>query len=165
MKYRVGFAENFPEITPPNHKLPDFDGFVHWNEPMLYQVGSLQGKYVEWLETPTDRPLRLFKSDFVEFFSNTKWFVVPIVWLPVVYLLLTTASSALSLFSTIKVSFYQMENLLILLMARRVDMETLESTNHESLSCFLTLRVRSEKISRLESASSRVVTHQHSLSA
>lgn len=105
-QYRVGFAENFPEITPPNHKLPDFDGFVHWNEPMLYQVGSLQGKYVEWLETPTDRPLRLFKSDFVEFFSNTKWFVVPIVWLPVVYLLLTTASSALSLFSTIKLFIF-----------------------------------------------------------
>lgn len=101
-QYRVGFAENFPQITPPKHVLPDNDGFVDWSQAMLWQVGSLGPKYVEWLETPTDRPLRLFRSDFCEFFSNTKWYVIPLVWLPVIYYLLSTAAAYLSLFTTIK---------------------------------------------------------------
>ena len=64
-QYRVGFVdEHFPEITPPNHQLPAKDGFVDWTKPMIWQVGELGPNYVEWLETPTDRPLRLFKSDF-----------------------------------------------------------------------------------------------------
>jgi len=101
-QYRVGFVEHFPQITPPRHTLPSKDGFVDWAAPMIGQVGSLGPRYVEWLETPTDRPLRLFKSDFCEFFSNTKWYVVPIVWLPIVYLLLSRAAAVLSLFASIK---------------------------------------------------------------
>lgn len=34
--------------------------------------------------TPTDRPLRLFHSDFCEYFSNNKWYIVPIFWIPIV---------------------------------------------------------------------------------
>ena len=33
-QYRVGFAENFPQITPPKHVLPDNDGFVDWSQVM-----------------------------------------------------------------------------------------------------------------------------------
>ena len=45
-QYRVGFAENFPEITPPDHVLPENDGFVDWNKPMLWQVGGLKERYL-----------------------------------------------------------------------------------------------------------------------
>ena len=45
-QYRVGFAENFPEITPPDHVLPENDGFVNWNAPMLWQVGGLKERYL-----------------------------------------------------------------------------------------------------------------------
>ena len=45
-QYRVGFAENFPQITPPDHVLPDNDGFVNWNRPMLWQVGGLKERYL-----------------------------------------------------------------------------------------------------------------------
>ena len=51
------------------------------------------------MDTPTDRKLRLFESDFVEFFSNTKWFMIPIVWFPVIIYMLFTASAAVDNFN------------------------------------------------------------------
>ena len=51
------------------------------------------------MDTPTDRTLRLFESDFVEFFSNTKWFMIPIVWFPIVIYMLFTASAAVDNFN------------------------------------------------------------------
>jgi len=46
---------------------------INWNEPVLWQVGSMGAKYHDWVDDPVDKPLRLFKSDFVEFFSSTPW--------------------------------------------------------------------------------------------
>ena len=51
------------------------------------------------MDTPTDRTLRLFESDFVEFFSNTKWYMIPIVWFPIVIYMLFTASAAVDNFN------------------------------------------------------------------
>ena len=49
-------------------------------------------------------------------------------------------------------------------MAQWVDMEALENKNHASLLCFFDSLGAIRKISCLESASRRVVTHQHALS-
>ena len=51
---------------------------------MLWQVGKLGPHYLTWVHSPVDRPLRIFQSDFWELFTRTPWYVVPIVWLPVV---------------------------------------------------------------------------------
>lgn len=51
---------------------------------MVAQVGRLGGNYLKWVHSPVNRPLRLFDSDIVEFFSKTPWYMVPVVWLPVV---------------------------------------------------------------------------------
>ena len=52
---------------------------------------------------------------------------------------------------------------LTLLMAQWVDMEALENKNHASILCFFTIWIW--QMSSLESASNRVVTHQHALNA
>lgn len=57
---------------------------VDWDKPMLAQVGKLGPDYLKWVHSPVDRPLRLFSSSFVEIFSRTPWFLVPIIWIPVV---------------------------------------------------------------------------------
>ncbi|XP_067906031.1 fatty acid 2-hydroxylase [Heterodontus francisci] len=62
---------------------PDND-LVDWNKPLLWQVGHLREKYDEWVHQPVDRPIRLFYSDFVEACSKTAWYVVPLVWTPLV---------------------------------------------------------------------------------
>uniref|UniRef100_A0A8C5X125 Fatty acid 2-hydroxylase n=1 Tax=Malurus cyaneus samueli TaxID=2593467 RepID=A0A8C5X125_9PASS len=57
---------------------------VDWQKPLLWQVGHLGEKYDEWVHQPVDRPIRLFHSDFLEFLSKTAWYVVFMVWTPVV---------------------------------------------------------------------------------
>ena len=65
----------------------------------------------EWMDTPTDRKLRLFESDFVEFFSNTKWFMIPIVWFPVIIYMLFTASAAVDNFN---LGMYQFSTIILI---------------------------------------------------
>ncbi|NXG68881.1 FA2H hydroxylase, partial [Baryphthengus martii] len=57
---------------------------VDWQKPLLWQVGYLGEKYDEWVHQPVDRPIRLFHSDILESLSKTAWYVVFIVWAPVV---------------------------------------------------------------------------------
>ncbi|XP_032892054.1 fatty acid 2-hydroxylase [Amblyraja radiata] len=59
---------------------------VDWNKPLLWQVGLLREKYDEWVHQPIDRPIRLFYSDLVEACSKTAWYMVPLVWIPIVIL-------------------------------------------------------------------------------
>lgn len=101
-QYRVGFAKDYPNLETPQLQLPKSDGYVDWSKPMFWQVGDLKEKYNEWLEIPTDRPLRLFKHDIAEYFSNTSWYIVPILWLPVAgYMASRCLSGGFSLSSTI----------------------------------------------------------------
>ncbi|NWT03644.1 FA2H hydroxylase, partial [Mionectes macconnelli] len=66
-----------------NHCLLPQD-LVDWQKPLLWQVGYLGEKYDEWVHQPVDRPIRLFHSDVLEFLSKTAWYVVFMVWTPVV---------------------------------------------------------------------------------
>ncbi|XP_025944380.1 fatty acid 2-hydroxylase [Apteryx rowi] len=69
----------------PRCKTVDLDkDLVDWRKPLLWQVGYLGEKYDEWVHQPVDRPIRLFHSDFVEALSKTAWYVVFLVWTPVV---------------------------------------------------------------------------------
>ena len=57
---------------------------VDMRRPIVPQVGLLGRRYSEWLEQPIlDRePLRMFANPFLEFFSKTPWWTVPLLWLP-----------------------------------------------------------------------------------
>ncbi|KAG8365674.1 hypothetical protein BUALT_Bualt18G0131000 [Buddleja alternifolia] len=62
-------------------------GFVvDLNKPLVFQVGHLGESYQEWVHQPivSKEGPRFFESDFWEFLTLTKWWVIPIVWLPVV---------------------------------------------------------------------------------
>ena len=61
--------------------------------------------------------------------------------------------------------FYRRGLTLTLLMAQWVDMEALENENHASLLFFFYSLGSIQQLNSLESASSRVVTNQHALSA
>uniref|UniRef100_A0A7S0YUG8 Fatty acid 2-hydroxylase n=1 Tax=Hemiselmis tepida TaxID=464990 RepID=A0A7S0YUG8_9CRYP len=65
------------------------DGFlkdIDWNKPIVLQVGHLGTNYDKFVHDPLvlDEPARFFEWDFFEFFSRTPWYVVPMVWVPVV---------------------------------------------------------------------------------
>ncbi|KAK9892311.1 hypothetical protein WA026_019114 [Henosepilachna vigintioctopunctata] len=62
----------------------DLEKLVDWNKPMLSQVASLGNKYIDWVVLPVDRKLRLFENPILESLTITPWYVVPIVWIPII---------------------------------------------------------------------------------
>ena len=67
---------------------------INLNKAMLPQVGKLGAQYDSWVHKASPKPsFRLFESDFLEFFSRTYWFVVPIVWIPVALVFLFLSAS------------------------------------------------------------------------
>jgi len=57
---------------------------IDFGKPMVFQVGKLEEKYQEWVHRPELGKPRFFKSEFCEQLSKTNWWVVPIVWIPVI---------------------------------------------------------------------------------
>lgn len=57
---------------------------MDWDKPMLSQVGNLGSKYNEWVTSPVDRHLRLFCNPILENLTITPWYIVPIIWMPII---------------------------------------------------------------------------------
>lgn len=59
---------------------------VDLNKPLVFQVGHLGEDYQEWVHQPiaTREGPRFFESDFWEFLTKNEWWVIPLIWLPVV---------------------------------------------------------------------------------
>lgn len=59
---------------------------VDLNKPLVFQVGHLGEDYQEWVHQPivSKQSPRFFESNFCEFFTRTVWWIIPLVWLPVV---------------------------------------------------------------------------------
>ncbi|XP_055630429.1 uncharacterized protein LOC129771111 [Toxorhynchites rutilus septentrionalis] len=61
---------------------------VDWSKPMLVQIPTLGKHYVEWVNKPVDRELRLFGPVWLENLTKTPWWVVPAFWVPsIVYII------------------------------------------------------------------------------
>ncbi|XWS11522.1 hypothetical protein CRYUN_Cryun37aG0005600 [Craigia yunnanensis] len=66
---------------------------VDLDKPLVFQVGHLGEAYDKWVHQPIvskDGP-RFFANDFCELLTRTKWWVIPLVWLPVVCWLVSTS--------------------------------------------------------------------------
>ncbi|GAB2280864.1 cytochrome P450 [Dionaea muscipula] len=61
------------------------DFTVDLNKPLVFQVGHLGEAYDEWVHQPIVSKVgpRFFASDYAELLTCTKWWVIPIVWVPV----------------------------------------------------------------------------------
>lgn len=59
---------------------------VDLDKPLVFQVGHLGEAYQEWVHQPiaTKESPRFFENDILEFLTLTAWWVIPVVWLPVV---------------------------------------------------------------------------------
>ncbi|XP_058071726.1 dihydroceramide fatty acyl 2-hydroxylase FAH1 [Magnolia sinica] len=59
---------------------------VDLNKPLVFQVGHLGEAYQEWVHQPivSKEGPRFFASNFWEFLTRTVWWVIPLIWLPVV---------------------------------------------------------------------------------
>ncbi|KAG0496253.1 hypothetical protein HPP92_000807 [Vanilla planifolia] len=69
------------------------DFSVDITKPLVFQVGHLGEAYQEWVHQPivSKEGPRFFENDFMELLTRTVWWVVPIVWLPVICWTLSVA--------------------------------------------------------------------------
>ncbi|KAL1124074.1 hypothetical protein AAG570_001844 [Ranatra chinensis] len=51
---------------------------------MILQVGKLGKSYYDWIDEPVNRPLRLFRNDFIERLTRTNYVTVLVYWIPIV---------------------------------------------------------------------------------
>ena len=62
---------------------------INFNKPLLRQVPFLKEKYFEWTHIPEPSRAdgtqqRFFQADWMEALSVTAWYVVLLIWLPVI---------------------------------------------------------------------------------
>ncbi|KAL7102569.1 hypothetical protein ACP275_08G128100 [Erythranthe tilingii] len=59
---------------------------VDLNKPLVFQVGHLGEDYEEWVHQPivTKETPRFFSNGLIEFLTRTRWWAIPLIWLPVV---------------------------------------------------------------------------------
>ncbi|XP_074325878.1 dihydroceramide fatty acyl 2-hydroxylase FAH2-like [Apium graveolens] len=62
------------------------DYTVDLNKPLVFQVGHLGESYQEWVHQPivSKEGPRFFENDVVEFLTRNDWWVIPLIWFPVV---------------------------------------------------------------------------------
>ena len=81
VNYRLGklffFFQNFLNFIL-------FQNLINWDKPILWQVGFMGEQYWEWVNLPVNRPIRFFQSDILEKLSISPWYILPIIWLPII---------------------------------------------------------------------------------
>jgi 4-hydroxysphinganine ceramide fatty acyl 2-hydroxylase len=60
------------------------DELIDSGKPIMFEVGKLKERYWKWIHLPYEGKLRLFESNFLESLTNTKWWMIPLVWMPIV---------------------------------------------------------------------------------
>ncbi|XP_033625507.1 fatty acid 2-hydroxylase-like [Asterias rubens] len=64
------------------------EDMVDYDKPVLWQVINLGEKYYEWTHIPVSRDtMRLFRYDFIEYFSTSNWYAVPLTWIPFIMMI------------------------------------------------------------------------------
>ncbi|KAK4751187.1 hypothetical protein SAY87_004669 [Trapa incisa] len=82
----VGLVQDTPLIIRAYSSTMVGQGFqVDLSKPLVAQVGHLGEDYEEWVHqaTVSKEGPRFFESNILEFFTRTRWWVIPLVWVPV----------------------------------------------------------------------------------
>merc|ERR1712142_206167 len=82
-KYAMEWLKQFKvDDMNSTSKLERIDKYgVDWDKGLLFRVHKIKN-YVEWLDDVVYRPLRLFDNEFLEKLTVTKWWMIPMTWVP-----------------------------------------------------------------------------------
>ncbi|XP_013192863.1 uncharacterized protein LOC106136766 [Amyelois transitella] len=64
--------------------LEELEARLDWSKPLLRQLDAIAPDYDTWVNSPVYRKCRLFESPILESMTFTPWFLVPMVWLPII---------------------------------------------------------------------------------
>jgi 4-hydroxysphinganine ceramide fatty acyl 2-hydroxylase len=112
-KYKIGLVQQSKGKTasqdkkidadeherPPQKLINSINAKMNLKEPVFYQIFKANFTLEEYLIFIHDpkilndppRDVRIFKSDFCEFFSMTPWYAIPIFWFPIIISILILA--------------------------------------------------------------------------
>ena len=104
--YRIGVVGSSEEggkrLSHEERESKRDDEFIDLNKPLVYQVFFSKKKmtkeyYLEQVHKPRylPHPARFFANPMLEVLTRTPWFVVPSLWLPLVFFLLSSAATEL----------------------------------------------------------------------
>lgn len=76
--------QNGQKTSAPSEEVDPRES-IDMNKPMFWQVWKLGKYYQSWIHTPQDQDLRFFESDILESFTHCQWYMVPMVWVPLMF--------------------------------------------------------------------------------
>lgn len=88
-KYKIGELvdwEEGKEVLDGNVDPLSGETLVHWDRPILHQVGMLGDRYHRWIHSfpTTDHTVKMFTSDLVEQTTKCPWYVPLLFWIPLI---------------------------------------------------------------------------------
>lgn len=87
-KYLIGPlgspALTSPHHTEQHHPYTTTTYPIDEYKPLLCQVGSMGPFYMEWVHRPVTGQPRFFHSNWAEAVTKVRWWVVPLIWLPLI---------------------------------------------------------------------------------
>lgn len=90
----------------PQNTDDSMEHLVDWSKPMLVQIPTLGKHYVDWVNRPVDRELRLFGPTWLENLTKTPWWLVPAFWIPAIcYIIHVGVKEYLSVNATLQDHF------------------------------------------------------------
>ncbi|KAJ7560518.1 hypothetical protein O6H91_04G133500 [Diphasiastrum complanatum] len=94
--YRDDEKGSTNNLKPHSSSISSTNFEVDLTKPLVFQVGNLGERYQAWIHDPLvcNEPPRFFQSDVAELLTTTKWWIIPIVWLPFVFWMESTAVKA-----------------------------------------------------------------------
>ncbi|XP_030029956.2 fatty acid 2-hydroxylase [Manduca sexta] len=64
--------------------LEELESRLDWSKPILRQLDVIAPHYEKWVNSAVYRQCRLFSSPFLESFTYTPWYLVPMFWIPII---------------------------------------------------------------------------------
>jgi len=87
--YYIATLATSAAVAPQKNKSSQL---IDESQPLLWQVASLGPRYVEWIHHPLSGQPRFFTAQWAEAITKVQWWVVPLLWLPIMALCLLKAS-------------------------------------------------------------------------
>lgn len=77
------------------------------NKPILNQISKLNNNYQEWIHSSIkSNSLIMFENETLEKLTKTKWYIIPIVYIPIIILLLFNSYQNITFIKFILSLFY-----------------------------------------------------------
>jgi dihydroceramide fatty acyl 2-hydroxylase len=107
-RWFVGPALRASHQSSVGRNRQDMDSAIDLTRPIIPQLRLLRHHYSEWIDRPTTTKPIFFENRLAESITKVKWWVVPLLWLPVVGICYFKSSNIIGNFATVRLAMFGM---------------------------------------------------------